>query len=161
MLKLPLLTTLILLITNSCFSQAFDLPMLAKLYETDIQKIGQAIDHNKWVNEYNIVQTENPIKLTQWRFTGTTLGKPQRTTIKVSDFGKKAPKMLIFLTQETKTTSEVDEAIKLLKLPVKNTDHARGRIHKNYYYRKYLLTLSKIENSTIVSISSLKEYLEE
>ncbi|WP_316788841.1 hypothetical protein [Pedobacter frigoris] len=161
MLKLPLLTALILLTANTSFAQAFDIHVLTRLFDTDIQKIGQTIDQNKWVNEHSTTQNNNSVKMTQWRFIGAPLGKPQRTTIKIADAGKRAPKTLLFVSREPKTILEINQTIKALKLSVKKTDYVSGKSYKTYYYGKYLLTLATIDDSTIISMSSLKEYLEE
>lgn len=143
--------------STSVFSQAFDLNVLTKLFDIDIRKVEFTIDQNKWINERNNLKATSPIKSTSWRYVGSKLGSPQKTMLTVTDPGKRAPKVLIFVTRETNTINEINRKIQALNLVVKRLDQPIGAIHRMYHYKKYELVLSIMQGGVSVAISDLKK----
>ncbi len=156
MQKLLVLLSFLILSAITAFGQALDLNTLTKLFDGDIRKVAFTIDQNKWINENNDVQAENRIKLTSWRYIGSKLGSPQKTMLKITDPGKRAPKMLIFVTREVKTIDEINRKIQALNLPVKRLDQPIGATYRTYHYNKYQLVVSVMNGGVSVAISGLK-----
>lgn len=141
------------------YSQDFRLKELTYLFDQPIQMISTVIDESRWVEQYNQTDASYSIKLAQWRYIGNVLGKPQRTIIKASAVPNRAPKTLVFVTQEAKTIKEIQKVIDQLNLKVKETAYNNNLTHKTYYYNNYLLLYSYNKASASVLLSSLKEYL--
>ncbi|MFD0941264.1 hypothetical protein [Pedobacter boryungensis] len=159
MYKKIILIAFFLTTAYMCNAQVVDIKELTMLFDIPIKLLEKKIDTNKWKKVIELKNEEGLIYSTDYRI--NSLSNVESTKIRIVEYLKGPPKILLFMTAEKKTIAELDNEILATKFNLVETNNKNGAVDRIYMNGQYLYIYSKAEATSVLLITTSKEYLED
>ncbi len=145
---------------NLCNAQVVDIKELTLLFDVPIQILEKKININKWNKINELKNDDNIVYLSNYRYKSPN-GDIQPTKIRMVEYLKGPPKIILFMTANMKTIIELETKILATKFNLVETNNKNGALNKTYINGKYLYIYSKAETTSVLLITTSKEYLQD
>ena len=148
---------ILLIYSISVKAQIFNIEELNYLFNVPIKNLNQKINLKKWSKEEELRNANNETYLINYRYNLTT----SHNKIKVVEYKKGPPKILIFMTADKDVIKDLDDKMKIIKYKLIDTNNKDGAINKVYLNGRYVYIFSKAVATSVFLITGSKEYLED